>query len=187
MSTDSEGRVVLGVEVLMRSDPGSPEGFAEFVAERSDSLVRAAWLLTGDAHKAEDLVQVALVRLWERWSKVDEPGAYARRVLYTTYMTWWRRRWRAETPSAAVPDTVTRDDVAGDAVVRLAVRGRLARLSSRQRAVVVLRFFEDCSVEEAARVLGCSTGSVKTHTSRALAALREDTVLKALMDEGVVL
>lgn len=171
----------------MRSDPGSPEGFAEFVAERSDSLVRAAWLLTGDEHKAEDLVQVALVRLWERWSKVDEPGAYARRVLYTTYVTWWRRRWRAETPSAAVPDTVTRDDVEGDAVVRLAVRARLARLSSRQRAVVVLRYFEDCSVEEAARALGCSTGSIKTHTSRALAVLREDAVLRTLMEEGVVL
>lgn len=88
----------------MPATPGQPEpdDFAEFVAVRSPALLRAAWLLTGDAGRAEDLLQTALAKAWRRWTAVsaaDSPEAYVRRVLFTTYVSWWRRRWRADRKS----------------------------------------------------------------------------------------
>jgi RNA polymerase sigma-70 factor (sigma-E family) len=167
---------------------GEPEGFAEFVAARSPSLLRTAWLLTGDAGRAEDLLQTVLARLWWRWSRVgsgDDPEAYVRRMLYTTYLNWWHRRWRGEVPADWLPETAERTDLAGDSAARDAVRRALARLSARQRAVVVLRFVEDRSVAETAALLGCTAGTVKTQTSRALGALRTDADLLSLLTEEV--
>jgi RNA polymerase sigma-70 factor (sigma-E family) len=152
-----------------------PDEFAGFVSERSAVLLRAAWLLTGDAGRAEDLLQTALAALWPRWRRVaagGDPEAYVRRVLFSTYLSWRRRRWRFEIPAAFPPDHGGRHDVAGESADRDAVRRALAGLSRQQRAVVVLRYVEDLSVAQTAEVLGCSTATVKVQASRALAALR---------------
>jgi RNA polymerase sigma-70 factor (sigma-E family) len=158
-----------------------PDGFVEFVAARSGVLLRSAWLLTGDMGKAEDLLQTVLALVWPRWARVAEggnPEAYVRRVLFSTYLSWWRRRWRFEVPSPALPDAGDRTDLAGDSANRDALQRALARLSRQQRAVVVLRYVEDLSVAETAQLLGCSPATVKVQASRALAALRTDPNLR---------
>jgi RNA polymerase sigma-70 factor (sigma-E family) len=140
-----------------------PDGFAEFVATRSDALLRSAWLLTGDAGRAEDLLQTVLADVWRRWATIttiEHPEAYVRRALFTTYVSWWRRRWRSEIPSQP-PDKSEYGDIAGESANRDAVRRALARLSRQQRAVVVLRYVEDLSVAQTAQVLGCSPNTVK--------------------------
>ncbi|MFG2039550.1 SigE family RNA polymerase sigma factor [Dactylosporangium sp. NPDC048998] len=173
----------------MTRAPAPPEGFAEFVAARSHALLRAAWLLTGDAGRAEDLLQTALARSWQHWNRIAEggnPEGYVRRVLYNTYMSWWRRHWRGELPSAAPPDRAGAEDVAADSAGRDGLRRALARLTVRQRAVVVLRYVEDRTVAETAELLGCSAGTVKTLAFRALQTLRADATVRSLLtDEGV--
>ena len=114
-----------------------PEDFDEFIRVRSPALLRSAWLLTGDAGRAEDLLQTALARVWPRWAKVvagTSPDTYVRRVLYTTYLSWYRRRWRFEVPTGASGEPADRSDVAGEAAQRDAVRRALAALSRQQRA-----------------------------------------------------
>jgi RNA polymerase sigma-70 factor (sigma-E family) len=165
-----------------------PDGFAEFVTARSSALLRSAWLLTGDAGKAEDLLQTVLAKTWRRWSAIVDGGApeeYLRRALYTTYVSWWRRRWRAELPAAAPPDRIGDHDVARDIANRDAVRRALARLSRQQRAVVVLRYVEDLPVARTAELLGCSADVVKVQASRALKLLRRDPDLQLFSREGV--
>ena len=155
--------------------------FAQFVAERSASLLRAAWLLTGDEGKAEDLLQTVLTRVWPHWSRVEaggNPEGYVRRALYTTYLTWWRRRWRMEVPAAAPQERADRADLAGAHATRDAVIRALVGLSRQQRAVVVLRYAEDRSVAETAEVLGCSPDTVKVQAARALARLRVNPHLR---------
>jgi RNA polymerase sigma-70 factor (sigma-E family) len=171
----------------MDRTPGAPDGFAEFVTARSPVLLRAAWLLTGDADKAEDLLQVALARSWRHWDRIarGNPEGYVRRVLFTTYLTWWRRRWRFEVPSAMPPDRAGPQHVASDAASRDGVRRALAGLSARQRAVVILRYVEDRSVAETAHLLGCTGGTVKKLAFRALAALHADPNVRALLVEEV--
>ena len=166
----------------MRTD--AETDLVDFIATRSASLLRSAWLLTGDAHKAEDLLQTVLAELWLRRERVEHIDTYARRMLYTTYLTWWRRRWRFEVPAGDVPDVTGGADHADDVARRAVVRAGLARLSRQQRAVLVLRFFEDQSVEATAALLKCSPGAVKTHTSRALAALRANDELRDLIQRG---
>ena len=153
------------------------DDFATFVAARSAGLLRSAWFLTGDAGRAEDLLQTALAKAWRRWptvSRTDSPEAYLRQIIYTTFVTWWRRRWRAETPSNVIPERADGLDVAGVVATRDAVRRALATLSRQQRAIVVLRYVEDLSVADTAAVLGCSDATVRVQASRALAALRND-------------
>jgi RNA polymerase sigma-70 factor (sigma-E family) len=154
-----------------------PQGFRDYVAARSPALMRAAWLLTGNEASAEDLVQTALVRIWSRWAKLERQGsldAYVRRVLVTTYINGWRRRWRGEVPTDVLPDGPASGADAQAAVEqRLLVRKALAELPPRQRAVVVLRYFEDLTEAQAAQALGCSVGTVKSQTARALARLRK--------------
>src|SRR6266568_3675244 len=124
------------------------EGFAQFVEARQRALQRTAWLLTGDWALAEDLVQTALVRAWPRWGRIrhrDDPEIYVRRVMLNTWSTWTRRRWRGEKPAADMPDHPATGDVAAEVAVRVAVRSALGSLSPRQRAVLVLRVYDDLS------------------------------------------
>ena len=149
------------------------DGFASFAAGAAPRLGRTARLLTADRHLAEDLVQATLVAVYLRWRRVaamDAPHAYAQRVLYTTFCSWRGRRWSAERPTAVLPEREAPDPFAGSETG--AVDAALARLPRRQRAVVVARFYEDLSVEQTAALLGCSTGTVKAHTARAMATLR---------------
>lgn len=169
-------------------DHPDPDGFAEFVTVRSAALLRAAWLLTGDPGKAEDLLQSVLAKAWRRWRTVSaagSPEAYVRRMLFTTYVSWRRRRWRAELPAAQPPDAADRGDAATAVATRDAVRRALARLSRQQRAIVVLRYVEDLSVERTAELLGCAPGTVRTQASRALKVLRADPGLRHPHQEGV--
>jgi RNA polymerase sigma-70 factor (sigma-E family) len=156
-----------------------PEGFAEFVRARSAALLRSAWLLTGDAGRAEDLLQTALTKAWRNWSTIEQafsPEAYVRRVLFTTYVSAWRRQWRGELPSGTVPDAPDTHDMAADIATRDMVKRALGRLSRRARAIVVLRYIEDRPVAEVAELLGCSAETVKSLASRAMATLREELV-----------
>jgi RNA polymerase sigma-70 factor (sigma-E family) len=151
-----------------------PPGFRDYVAARQRALLRTARMLTGNQHTAEDLVQAALERVWPRWSRIvrdGDPDAYVRRVLVNTYSTWWRRKWRSETPTSKLPDVAAPDEFA-DADLADALRRLLPTLTPRQKAVVVLRFYEDLSEAATAEVLGCSVGTVKSQTSKALARLR---------------
>jgi RNA polymerase sigma-70 factor (sigma-E family) len=160
-----------------RADGGSARtrtDFEEFVAARSTALWRSAYLLTGDAHRAEDLLQTALVKAWRRWDSISRREAresYVRAAIATTYTDWWRRRWNGEVPTDALPETVTPAETAS-VDVRRDVLVALARLPRGQRAVVVLRFFDDLTEQQTADALGISVGTVKSQTSRALATLR---------------
>jgi RNA polymerase sigma-70 factor (sigma-E family) len=158
----------------------------EFVSARGAALSRAAYLLTGDHQAAEDLVQdtyVVLVRRWQKSGMVD-PEAYVRRILYSRFVDGWRRRRLVELPSAAPPDS-TGGDEAGAATDRLALEAALKLLTPRQRAVVVLRFYEDLTEVQAADALGVTTSTVKSQTRVALQRLRELVPDVATSFEGV--
>ena len=149
------------------------EAFSAFVAARSRHLLQAAYLLTGDRHRAEDLLQTALTKAYLHWDRIesDDPEGYVRRTLTNAHIDWWRRKpWREE-PTEVLPETVV-PDAAAAYDVRAVVLDALGRLSRRQRAVVVLRYYEDLSEAQIASVLGCSTGTVKSAASRAMATLR---------------
>jgi RNA polymerase sigma-70 factor (sigma-E family) len=161
------------------SDPvaeQAADGFSEFVAARGDALWRSAWLLTGDHQLAEDLVQTALAKSWRHWRRVGPDGfeAYVRRVLYTTYVSWWRRKWRGERPTERLPET---GEAGPDTDVRHDLVTALATLPRGQRAVVVLRYFEDLTVRQTADALGVSEGTVKSQAARALDTLRSSPQL----------
>jgi RNA polymerase sigma-70 factor (sigma-E family) len=155
-----------------------PSGFEEYVAARRDTLVRAAYLLAGDLHQAEDLVQAALIRVWPRWEKINgtaDVDAYVRRVLYTVFLTSVRRRrWRellSDPLDCSGPEPVAADGATG-AEARMDLRGSLRTLPPRQRAVLVLRYFLDLPEAETADILGCSVGTVKSQSSKAIKQLR---------------
>ncbi|MFG3697620.1 SigE family RNA polymerase sigma factor [Micromonospora sp. NPDC047620] len=147
--------------------------FDDFVRTRSVALLRVAYLLTGDRHAAEDLLQEVLEQVYVRWRRVQaSPEAYARRALVNRSINRWR--WRARRPEQALGDNdgVARDH-ADDIALRQAVVAALRTLPPRQRAAVVLRYLEDLSVADVAATLRCSEGAVKSHASRGLARLRE--------------
>jgi RNA polymerase sigma-70 factor (sigma-E family) len=151
--------------------------FDEFVEHGSTALLRTAFLLTGDRGHAEDLLQTALLRTMQRWSKARAaPEAYARRVLINLSKDRVRA-WGRRPPETSMPPDViglpTIDAGYDQVADRRVVLDALAKLPLRQRQVVVLRFVEDLSVEQTADLLGCSTGTVKSQTSRALTTLRE--------------
>ena len=151
------------------------ERFAAYVHERGGHHLRAAVLLTGDWHTAEDLVQASLVKLYRAWPKLrldGDPDAYLRRIMVNTHRSWWRARWRRETPTGELPETVI-GDFADEHALGAQVRQALQALPRRQRAVLVLRYFLDLPEAEVADLLGCSPGTVKTHAHRGLRALRE--------------
>jgi len=153
------------------------DGFDAFVAARGDALWRSAWLLTGDRQLAEDLVQTALAKSWRAWTRVgpDSYEAYVRRVLFTTYISWWRRKWRGERPTAELPERTT---TTVDTDARNDLVAALADLPRGQKAVVVLRYFEDLTEQQTADVLGINVGTVKSQCSRALTALRSSPHLR---------
>lgn len=151
------------------------ERFTDYVRDRGEHHLRVAVLLTGDWHAAEDLVQASLVKLYRAWPKLrldGEPDAYLRRIMVNTHRSWWRARWRRETPSESLPETAVADFADGQAI-GAQVRQALQALPRQQRAVVVLRYCADLPEAEVAALLGCSTGTVKTHAHRGLRALRE--------------
>jgi len=147
--------------------------FTEMVHGCWGSLYRTAYLLVGDHGLAEDLVQTALARTYASWSRVRsvEAGpAYARTTLVNTASEWFRKRsWRRELPTEQLREPEVAQH---DPSLRPTVVAALALLAPRQRAVVVLRYYEDLSVAETARTLGCSEGTVKSQTYDALAVLR---------------
>jgi RNA polymerase sigma-70 factor (sigma-E family) len=163
---------------------GAPEGFAQFVAMRSPALLATAWLLTGDHGRAEDLVQEALARAWLAWPRIERQGSvesYVRQTMVHLNISWWRRRWRGEMPSDTMPEPSPGADPMQSADLRHAVGRALADLTPRQRAVIVLRYFEDWTEARTASALGCSVGTVKSQASRAVAALRGHPDIHALL------
>ncbi|MDN4172731.1 SigE family RNA polymerase sigma factor [Nocardioides sp. SOB77] len=153
--------------------PPSDAEFGELVHATWPSLYRTAYLLLGDRAEAEDLVQTALAKTYASWSRVrtvEAAPAYARTVLVNTAGSWFRKRgWRNERPTGELPEHVA---PAADPADRPTLVAALARLAPRQRAVVVLRYYDDLSVAQVAAALGCSEGTVKSQTSDALARLR---------------
>jgi RNA polymerase sigma-70 factor (sigma-E family) len=147
--------------------------FAEFVDGSLPGLLRFGYVLTGDAQEAEDLVQDALAKSLRRWRRVqaDNPVAYTRRIMVNTHLTRWRR-WGARVRLGGVPEAATDDAGLRRGEDWDALRRTLALLPPRQRAVLVLRYLEDLPDATIAVLLGCSPGTVRSHASRGLAALR---------------
>ena len=156
------------------------QGIDAFIAQRGGDLLRAAWVLTGDAHHAEDLLQTALAKSLSAYDKLANDHkfeAYLRTTMYRTYISWWRRRsWRSEIPSDTVPDGGATDT--GTPELRVDVLRALATLPRMQRAVVTMRYVEDRPIAEVAEALGISEGAVKKYAHRGCAALRESAHLR---------
>ncbi len=143
--------------------------FDEFVSARGRALARTAYLLTGDHHLAEDLLQTALMQTARHWERIHgSPEAYARRILYHQNISWWRRKRWQESPlfdhDAPAP--------AADTDLRMTLEDALRRLTVRQRTILVLRYFEDLTEVQTAAELGISVGAVKSMTRQALGRLR---------------
>lgn len=152
------------------------DGFDAFVVARGHALTRFAHVLCGNLHLGEDLVQEVLVRAHRRWARIEEmeaPEAYVRKAIVREFLSWRRRRSSREAAMAELPD---RPAVGGDLAAGLAARDEmwtlLAQLPRAQRAVLVLRFYQDMSDDEIAATLGCAPATVRAHASRALAKLR---------------
>lgn len=157
------------------------EAFDRFVVEAYPALLRRAFLLVGDHGHAEDLVQSSLATAYMRWWRVRDPAAYLRVVMTRKAISWRVRRWNGELPTDRLPDRASENSVDVEQVV--AVQRALMSLPADQRAVVVLRYFDDCTEDEIAETLRCSPGTVKSRASRALAALRDSGLLA---EEGQV-
>ena len=163
------------------------EEFRSFVIDSRHRLVSTAYVLTGDYARAEDLVQTALVRTYRAWNRIehrDVPEHYARRIVVNLHASWWRRfAHRYERPVAFLPERPGEDDTA--VVDR---RDQLWRavltLPPRMRAIIVLRFLEDLKETETAEILGCSVGTVKSQTFRALAKLRTQLGTQAAAEQA---
>lgn len=164
-----------------------PAGFDEYVSARGAGLVRFTTLLTGDVHRAEDLVQDALAKAYLRWGRIrrtDNPDVYLRRLLVNASRRWWRRRSSRELPVDRSPERPAPGDLSADSAERDAIRRLVARLPHRQRAVLVLRYFEDLDDAAIGEILGCGTGTVRTHAMRALHRLRDHLTTDAERPSG---
>jgi RNA polymerase sigma-70 factor (sigma-E family) len=154
----------------------SHDEFREFVAMRSTALLQLAVLLTGgDRHAAEDLLQIALMKAYGRWAHIEQPEAYVRQVIYRQQVNRWRlRRHRAETTVPVLPESGsdTGTGTESDTELRIALWAALGKLTKRQRAVVVLRYFEDLPEAEVAALLRCPVGTVRSTAYRSLGKLR---------------
>ena len=148
------------------------EAFSAWAAASQHALLRTAVLLTGDHHRAEDLVQEALTKVAQRWSRLrgEHPGAYARQILVRDNISWWRKH-RRQSVVEAEPPPVPSADPAVDR--RIMLEQALGGLTPRQRSVVVLRYYDDLTVDQTADVMKVSVGTVKSQTHLALRRLRE--------------
>ncbi len=150
--------------------------FVEFVEARQHALLRFAYLLTSDHHTAEDLVQTALAKTYLTWDRLRDRGAidaYVRRIIVNENTSLWRRAWRRNERSAEyLPESADTPGSGADAETRDAMWQVVQTLPAKQRAAVVLRYYEDLTEADTAAVLGCSIGNVKSQTSRAIAAMR---------------
>jgi RNA polymerase sigma-70 factor (sigma-E family) len=164
-----------------RTGPGFDDpGFRDYVTARSRSLLRAAYLLTGNRADAEDLVQAALAKTYLAWDRIEDRSAldgYVRRAMVNTHISWWRRRRLEEYPTDEIPDQPVADH-SGTSELQDSLRRAVDRLPQRMRAAVVLRYFEDMTEAEVADALGVSLGTVKSTVSRAVAKLRIDAELQ---------
>lgn len=161
----------------------SADDFEAFVQSRGPALWRSAWFLTADTHRADDLLQTALARAWPKFAKITGADgsfeAYVRRVLINVFLTWRRRSWNREIPTAALPDSHPNAGVDATVLARHDLAVALRSLTAKQRAVIVLRYFDDLTEAQVADRLNCSVGSVKTHHARAIARLRESKALSS--------
>ncbi|MFB4194865.1 SigE family RNA polymerase sigma factor [Streptomyces carpaticus] len=163
--------------------PEDEEEFQAFVRSRWTGLVRTAYLLTGDTHLAEDVAQSALTKVYRSWRRVrssDHPDAYVRRILVSCHHDRFRKRRVAEQLTDRLPDLSSAPDDMARTDERMRLHAALLKLPRRQRAVVVLRYWEDLSAAEVAATLGCSTGTVKSQSAKAMVKLRR------LLDRGPV-
>lgn len=154
-------------------DETARQDFTEFVVARSGELIRVAYVLAGDQHAAEDLLQSALARAAAHWGRIHTaPEGYVRRIMYREQISWWRRRARRpETSMAHVPEPPAATP--GLSVeARLALQDALRALSPGKRAVLVLRYLEDLPEVQVAEILGCSVGTVRSQTHKAIKQLR---------------
>ncbi len=166
--------------------------FAEFATARSSAMFRAAYLMVGDHALAEDLLQEALTKTYVAWPRlrdINSAEAYTRKAITTTAISWWRRKsWQNEKPRGDVPDRGT-----GEHSEQFAERDwlwhELQKLAPRQRAAIVLRYYEDLTEAQTAEALGCSIGTVKSQVSDGLKRLRSvmgaDVVLVANEPDGM--
>jgi RNA polymerase sigma-70 factor (sigma-E family) len=162
------------------------EEFREFVAARSSALLRTAYLLAGDWATAEDLLQTALTKTylaWKRLGGIEAVEPYTRRVLVNTATSWWRRRWHGERPTEMLPERAGPDQHA-QALERDVLWRHVRALPPRQRAVLVLRFYEDLTEARTADLLDISPGTVKSQTARALATLRKRLAAAGVASPG---
>ncbi|HET6212493.1 MAG TPA: SigE family RNA polymerase sigma factor [Micromonosporaceae bacterium] len=155
-------------------EPALEQEYLEYVTARLEPLRRTAYLLCGDRHRADDLVQETITKLYVRWRRVRTTGnvnAYVGRILYRTYLDDRRRGWWARVHlSASPPDHPAAPG--GDLEDRMMLDAALARVPDRQRAVLILRFVCDLPVDEVAQILNCAAGTVKSQTAHGLAAMR---------------
>ena len=164
-------------------DPRDVAAFTEFVDTHGVDLFRTAYLVVGDHQLAEDLVQEALVKTYVAWPRIRDHSkatSYARKAVVTTAISWRRRRSFHERPQLALPEAPTADAVDGVGL-QDDLWHELASLPPRQRAAIVLRYYEDCTDAEIATVLNCTEGTVRSHLFRALRTLRSaDRVMEVL-------
>jgi RNA polymerase sigma-70 factor (sigma-E family) len=165
------------VGTVTRVDSATAD-FESFVRARRNSLLRSAYMLTGDTFLAEDLVQTALARTHKAWSRIEDPAnadAYTRKVMYHIQVSWWRRNRVPEsiTDTSPEPRPTGGPGEATGLTNKMTIHGALLKLSEKQRAVLILRFFEDRTEAETAEILDVAIGTVKSQTSKALAKLRQ--------------
>jgi RNA polymerase sigma-70 factor (sigma-E family) len=171
-------------------DPSTEAAFVEFAAASRRRLRHTAYLMCGDWDQASDHVQEGLIRVYVAWPRLTRAGgehAYARKAVVSAFLDHARRRSSTEISAEPDPNLPSGQDVSESVSARAALMAALVRLAPKQRACVVLRYFEDLSIAETAGALGCSEGTVKSQTSRALVALRsmfDDLPLGELMTEG---
>ncbi|MDX6280163.1 MAG: hypothetical protein QOH03_1234 [Kribbellaceae bacterium] len=155
--------------------PDRDRDYVEFVEASSTTLRRTAYLVCGDWHRADDVVQDALYKLYLSWAKVDRSGnplAYARRIVINAALDIGRRPWRREVSTDSPPERARNDDTADAYAERDEVLSALLELAPRQRACIVLRYYEDLSIEQTAEILDVTQGTVKSQAARGLETLR---------------
>ena len=160
-----------------------PDGFRDYVTARQGVLIRAARLMCGDRYLAEDLVQTTLAKAWARWghvSRADNVDAYVHRILVNTFVAATRRRWWGELPVGDRMPETAHADALPDWTQRDTLLAAVRRLAPRQRAVIALRFYLDQTEAATAEAMGCSVGTVKSQTARALVRLREHLGTEAI-------